>query len=132
VRSTNRLVTMLLLLVCVMIVGMLTSSWRVVLYPYLAMIGVVILLGIGTRIKEDYRFAALGVGVSVAYVVLYLWLDVVAGSDPGASTNLIGGLVPSTAIYFFVIWPFGLFVALLYSVYHRWDLSDERVDEELS
>ena len=124
-RSTNRLVTALLILVCLMIVGMLTGSWRVVLYPYLAAIGIIILLGIGTRRADNPAFLALGAGVSTVYFALFIWLDVVMGAGLDSNTGLIGGVVPSAAIYFFAIWPFGMIVALLYSLFHRRLMTDD-------
>ncbi len=123
--STDRLVLLMLVLVSIMLVGMLTSSWRVVLYPYLVLVGVVILLGVGQRRQHDRVLMGLGIGVTVVYLALYLWLDVAMTSELGASKTLIGGVVPTTAIYFFAIWPFGLVVAALYAVLHRRIMSDD-------
>ena len=123
--STDRLVTLLLVLVSIMLVGMLTASWRVVLYPYLVVIGIVILLGVGRRRHHDRVLMGLGVGVTLVYLALYLWLDMTMGSELGASTDLIAGVVPTTAIYFFAIWPFGLVVAALYAVLHRRIMNDD-------
>lgn len=123
--STDRLVILMLALVTLMLVGMLTASWRVVLYPYLVVVGVVILLGIGQRRHHDRVLLGLGVGVSLVYIALYLWLDVTMDSDLGSSGHLIGGVVPSTAVYFFAIWPFGLIVAALYAILHRRIMTDE-------
>lgn len=124
-RSTDRLVTLLLVLVCIMIAGMLTTSCRVVLYPYLVVIGVVILLGVGTRRSRDSVLMWLGIGVPLGYFALYIWLEVAMRDNPGESTTLVLGVVPTTAIYFFAIWPFGLVVAILYAVFHRRIMSDE-------
>lgn len=124
-RSTNRLVTALLILVSLMLVGMLTGSWRVVLYPYLAVIGIIILLGVGSRRADSRVYLALGAGVSVVYFALFIWLDVVMGPGIDADTGLIGGVVPSAAIYFFAIWPFGMVVAVLYALFHRRLMSDD-------
>lgn len=123
--STDGLVTLMLVLVSIMLVGMLTASWRVVLYPYLVVVGVVILLGLGKRRHHDRVLMGLGVGVTLAYLALYLWLDVAMTPELGSSTNLIGGLVPTTAIYFLAIWPFGLVVAALYAVLHRRIMTDD-------
>lgn len=124
-RSTDRLVTLLLVLVCIMIAGMLTTSWRVVLYPYLVVIGVMILLGVGTRRGRDSVLAWFGIGIPLGYVALYLWLEVAMRGSPGESSNLVLGLVPTTAIYVFAIWPFGLVVAALYALFHRRIMTDE-------
>lgn len=124
-RSTDRLVMLLLVLACIMLVGMLTTSWRVVLYPYLVVIGVIILLGVGTRRGRDSVLMWLGIGVPLGYFALYLWLEVAMQGDGGESTDLVLGLVPTTAIYFFAIWPFGLLVAGLYALFHGRIMSDD-------
>lgn len=123
--STDRLVILMLALVSIMLVGMLTTSWRVVLYPYLVVVGVVILLGVGQRRHHDRVLLGLGAGVTLVYLALYLWFDVAMDSELGSNTDLIGGVVPSTAIYFFAIWPFGLVVAALYAILHRRIMTDE-------
>lgn len=124
-RSTDRLVNLLLGLVSVMLIGMLTGSWRVVLYPYLAVIGVVLLLGIGSSRHKDPIYFRFAVGISAIYFALYIWLDVVMGTDVTVDTPLIGGVIPSTAIYFFVIWPMGLVVAGMYALFHRRLMADD-------
>lgn len=123
--TTDRLVMLLLLLVTTMLIGMLTTSWRVVLYPYLVVIGIVVLLGVGRRRVHDRVLLGLGLGVTLVYLALYLWLDLAMGSELGASTKLVAGLVPTTAIYFFAIWPFGLVVGALYAVLHRRIMRDD-------
>ncbi|KRF15506.1 hypothetical protein ASG90_12525 [Nocardioides sp. Soil797] len=128
-RSTDRLVMLLLLLACIMIAGMLTTSWRVVLYPYLVVIGVIILLGVGTRRSRDSVLMWMGIGVPLGYLAFYLWLEVAMQGDGGASTNLVAGVVPTTAIYFFAIWPFGLVVGGLYALFHNRIMSDDVIDE---
>lgn len=127
--STDRLVMLLLALVTVMLAGMLTSSWRVVLYPYLVVIGVVVLLGVGKRRGRDPVLMGFGVGVMLVYLALYIWLDVAMAPELGSSTDLVAGVVPTTAIYFFAIWPFGLVVAALYALlYRRIVVDDEPTD----
>lgn len=129
-RSTDRLVTLLLVLVTIMLVGMLTASWRVVLYPYLVVIGVIILLGVGARRGKDPVLLGFGIAVPLIYIALYVWLEVVMAGDPGSSTDLVLGLVPSTAVYFFAIWPFGLIVAACYAFFHRRLMTDATTGDD--
>ncbi len=129
-RSTDRLVTALLVLVTIMLVGMLTASWRVVLYPYLIALGVIILLGVGARRGRDAVLLGFGIAVPIVYIALYIWLEVVMAGDPGSSETLVLGLVPSTAVYFFAIWPFGLVVAACYAVFHRRIMSDATTGDD--
>ncbi|WP_277455290.1 hypothetical protein [Janibacter sp. DB-40] len=123
-RSTDRLVTLLLVLVTIMLVGMLTASWRVVLYPYLIVIGVIILLGVGSRRGKDAVLLAYGIAVPIIYIALYVWLEAAMADDPGSSRDLVLGLVPATAVYFLAIWPFGLIVAACYAIFHRRIMTD--------
>jgi len=123
-RSTDRLVTLLLVLVTIMLVGMLTASWRVVLYPYLIVLGVIILLGVGSRRGKDPVLMCFGIAVPIVYVLLYVWLDVVMAGTSAEGSELVFGLVPSTAIYFLAIWPTGLVVAAGYAVLHRRMMTD--------
>lgn len=111
----DRLVASVFALSVLMFVGMVASSWRMILYPYLVMVGVIILLGVGRKaaVRKLGVYCALGVGI--IYVLVHVWLDVVFSNRDTAELHLVGGLEPSTAIYFFVIWPLGLLVALLYS-----------------
>jgi len=124
-RSTDRLVMALLVLVTIMLIGMLTASWRVVLYPYLIALGVIILLGVGKRRGRDGVLLGFGIAVPIVYIALYLWLEVVMSGDPGSSTDLVLGLVPSTAVYFLAIWPFGILVAACYGFLHRRIMTDD-------
>lgn len=123
-RSTDRLVTVLLVLVTIMLVGMLTASWQVVLYPYLVVVGVIILLGVGARRGTDSVLMWFGIAVPVVYIALYVWLEVVMAGQPEEGSDLVLGLVPSTAIYFLAIWPVGLVVAACYAFLHRRIMTD--------
>lgn len=129
-RSTDRLVTALLVLVAIMLIGMLTASWRVVLYPYLIVIGIIILLGVGDRRGKDSVLLGFGIAVPIIYIALYVWLEAVMAADPGSSSNLVLGLVPSTAVYFFAIWPFGLIVAACYAFFHRRIMTDATTGDD--
>lgn len=123
-RSTDRLVTLLLVLVTIMLVGMLTTSWQVVLYPYLIVLGVVIMLGVGSRRGRYSTLKWFAIAVPVVYIALYVWLEIVMAGKPEEADTLVLGLVPSTAIYFFAIWPAGLLVAAGYALLHRRIMAD--------
>ena len=122
--TTDRLVTLLLVLVTIMLVGMLTASWQVVLYPYLVVLGVIILLGVGSRRGKDSTLKWFAIAVPIVYIALYVWLEVVMAGKPEVGSTLVLGLVPSTAIYFFAIWPAGLLVAAGYALLHRRIMAD--------
>lgn len=111
----DRLVAGVLGLTVLMLIGMIASSWRLVLYPYLIIVGIMILLGIGRKKSLKRLGLFWASAVTIIYIAVYIWLDIVFTNRDTTDLSLIGGLAPSTAIYFFVIWPLGLLVALLYS-----------------
>lgn len=98
---SDRLVYVLLGLLALILVGMLLASWRVVLYPFLLVIGVSILFGFIRRIREgDSRVPALTAGsVVVLFFILFIWVDVLSGGEPTGSTNYIFGMTPAMAVY---------------------------------
>lgn len=98
---SDRLVYVLLGLLALILVGMLLASWRVVLYPFLLVIGVSILFGFIRRIQEgNSRVPVLTAGsVVVLFFILFIWLDILSGGEPTGSTNYILGMTPTTALY---------------------------------
>jgi hypothetical protein len=99
---TDRLVYVLLGLLVLILLGMLLASWRVVLYPFLVVIGVSILFGFVRRFRDGGSrgpaFLTAG-GVVVSFFVLFIWLDILSGGEPTGSTNYILGMTPATALY---------------------------------
>ncbi len=116
--STNRLIYALLSMIVLVILGMLTASWRVILYPYLFVIGISVLIGLISLIQSNRKFIWLPIGLVGLYLLLFIWLDVVSWGSPtggGDSVNYVLGLVPSTAIFFLGIWPVSVLAPLLYA-----------------
>lgn len=113
--SSNRLMYALLGLVILIIIGMLTASWRVILYPYLFVIGISILLGLTKTIQTKRHLIWVPFGVTALYLVLYVWLDVISLKSPTGGTGYVLGMVPTTAIFLLGIWPTAILVSLLYA-----------------
>ncbi|HEY8343382.1 MAG TPA: hypothetical protein VIK75_10390 [Calditerricola sp.] len=114
-RADDRAMVALLALVVVMLVGMLTGSWRAVLYPYLVVIGLCLAVGLVEAIRRWRRLIILPVAVTVLYLGLFVLLDVLTGKEPTGGSGTVFGLVSSTALYLLGIWPLALVLALLYA-----------------
>lgn len=96
---SNRLMYALLGLVILMLIGMLISSWRVVLYPLLLVIGISILFGY-TRELQSRKWPLLIAGsVVVLLGLLFIVLDIMTGGEPTGSTNYVLGMTPPMALY---------------------------------
>lgn len=105
----------LLVLMVVMLIGMLTGSWRAVLYPYLVVIGLCLAVGLVKAICRWKHLIALPVAVPVLYLALFVVLDVLTVKEPTGGSGTVFGLVPSTALYLLGIWPLALVLTLLYA-----------------
>ena len=96
---STRLIYAVLGLVVLMLVGMLVSSWRVILYPLVLLIGISILFGY-TRELPGRRWPLLVAGTMVVlYGLLFVALDVLTGGEPTGSTNYVLGMTPPMALY---------------------------------
>jgi len=112
---SDKIIYTILLLVSVTLIGMLTGSWRIILYPYLVVIGIAILAGLVKNVEKNPRKIWIPASVSLAYIILYSWLDVSTIDSPTGGTSYILGLTPSMAIYLLGIWPLANLVCLLYA-----------------
>jgi hypothetical protein len=96
---SNRLIYAMLGLVVLMLIGMLLSSWRVILYPLILVIGVSILFGY-TRELPGKKWPLLVAGsIVVLYGLLFVVLDIMTGGEPTGSTNYVLGMTPPMALY---------------------------------
>ncbi|KAA0965210.1 hypothetical protein FQ087_02550 [Sporosarcina sp. ANT_H38] len=112
---SDKIIYTFLLLVSVTLIGMLTGSWRIILYPYLVVIGIAILAGLVKNVKRNPRKIWIPASVSLAYIILYSWLDMITIDSPTGGTSYILGLTPSMAIYLLGIWPLANLICLLYA-----------------
>ena len=98
-RLSDRLIYVVLGLVTLMLIGMLLSSWRVIVYPLILLIGVSILFGY-TKELPGRKWPLLVAGsVVVLYGLLFVVLDVLTGGEPTGSTNYVLGMTPPMALY---------------------------------
>jgi hypothetical protein len=118
----DKLIYTLLFLVSLTLIGMITASWRIILYPYLIVIGIAILLGMLKNVKKNPRKIWIPISVSAIYIILYAWLDIMTIGSPTGGDTYILGLTPSMALYVLGIWPFANVICLLYA----WTFFDEK------
>ncbi|BCJ86113.1 hypothetical protein [Effusibacillus dendaii] len=103
-------------LVILILIGMLTGAWRIILYPYLFIIGIGVLLGLWQQLKRKPQLIWVPVSITVLYLILYVWLDVLSLHSPTGGSTLVFGMVPTTALFFLGIWPIAILVSLLYGL----------------
>jgi hypothetical protein len=122
---SDRLMYALLLLSGLILVGMLISSWRVVLYPFLLIMGISILFGFRSDSRGPGAWLMAG-GVVLAFGVVFGVVDFLSGGEPTGSTNYVLGMTPVTAIYLISIPVLVMLVGLLYALsFTREDLPVE-------
>lgn len=126
----NRLIYAMLGLVVLIIVGMLIASWRMVLYPFLLIVGISILFGLTRAVQRNRSVLLLPIGVVVLLVALYGWLDSMSVADPDGE-GIVLGLAPTTALYFFGIMPAFLLVGLAFSLTFSQDAPELEEDSEV-
>src|SRR5699024_5674372 len=112
----DKIMYALLGLVFVMLIGMVTGSWRAVLYPYLIVIGLAIFLGLLKDIEKSPRKIWIPIIVSAIYLLLYIAHDFITLDSPTGGSSFIFGLTPAMALYLIGIWPIAVLVCLLFAI----------------
>lgn len=130
---SNRMIYAVLGLVVLMLVGMLLSSWRVILYPLIFLIGISILFGY-TRELPGRKWPVLVAGsIVVLYGLLFVLLDLMTGGEPTGSTNYVLGMTPPMALYVISFPLLVILAGVLYGLTFKQEDVQEVVEErELS
>ncbi len=105
-----------LFLISLSFVGMILQSWRIILYPYLIVIGLSVLFGLWKSIKRNPTKIWIPISISIIYFILYGWFDALTYQSPSGGDTYFLGLVPSTALYMLTIFPLAVIVCLLYAI----------------
>ncbi len=113
-----------------MIVGMLIASWRMILYPFLLVVGIGILFGLTRAVQRNRGVLLLPIGLVALLVALYGWLDSMSVADP-AGEGLVLGFAPTTALYFFGITPVILLTGLAFALTFSQDAPELEEDTEV-
>lgn len=112
----------LLFIVMAMISGMMLNSWRIIIYSYLAAIGVILAISLASFIQKNRSFLLFPVFITVLFYALFTLADVYGlGSETagGNSTSYLFGLVPTTAIFLYGIASMILIVPMFYAINHK-------------
>ncbi|MBM7714230.1 hypothetical protein MHB50_15180 [Siminovitchia sp. FSL H7-0308] len=117
-------------LAVVMVIGMVTNSWRAVLYPFLIMVGLAIFLGLIKDIRRNPRKIWIPVTVTAIYLFLYIFHDVITMDSPTGGKGFIWGLSPAMALYIFGIWPLAVLVCLLYTLTFQKDSVTQQLRQD--
>jgi hypothetical protein len=114
--SVNKSIYIMLLAVLIIMAGMLFESWRLVLYPYMVIIGICVAIGLSKVIKRNKNFIWLPISITVIFTVLFIAIDVLT-LDPASTldTHFLG-LSPSTAVLLLGVWPVVVLLSLVYSI----------------
>lgn len=115
-QLSSKLMYVLLGLTVLMLIGMLTGSWRVILYPFLLVVGVSILFGFTREIGNRSRPLLIAGPVVILFVVLFLVLDISTGMQPTGSASRVLGMTPPMAWYLLGFPPLTILVGVLYAV----------------
>lgn len=127
-QLSDRLIYALGGLAILMIIGMFTSSWRLILYSAILLMGISILFGFLRELPGRKRPLLVAGSVVVLFGALFIAIDVMTGGDPtGRSTNYVLGMTPPTALYM-ISFPL---VVVLAGVLYGLTFQQEDVDEVL-
>ena len=126
----NGLIYAMLGLIVLIIVGMLIASWRMVLYPFLLVVGISILFGLTRAVQRNRSVLLLPIGLVILLVALYGWLDSMSVADPDGE-GIVLGFAPTTALYFFGVMPAFLLVGLAFALTFSQDAPELEEDPEV-
>ena len=126
---SNRMIYAVLGLVILMLIGMLLSSWRVVLYPLVLLIGISILFGY-TRELPGRKWPLVVAGsIVVLYGLLFILVDILTGGEPTGSTNYVLGMTPPMALYIISFPLLVILVGVLYGLTFKQEDVQEVIEE---
>lgn len=130
-QLSDRLIYALGGLAILMIIGMLASSWRMILYPIILVMGISILFG-NLRELPDRKQPLLVAGlVVVLFGSLFIVIDIMTGGDPtGRSTNYVLGMTPPTALYMIGFPLLVVLAGVLYGLTFQQEDAEEVLEEK--
>lgn len=130
-QLSDRLIYALGGLAILMIIGMLASSWRMILYPIILVMGISILFGNLRELPERKQPLLVAGLVVVLFGSLFIAIDVMTGGDPtGRSTNYVLGMTPPTALYMIGFPLLVVLAGVLYGLTFQQEDADEVLEEK--
>lgn len=128
----DKVIYLFLVLVSLTFVGMIFQSWRMILYPYLLVIGITVFIGLWKSIKRIPTKIWIPVIVSVIYIVLYGGLDFISRDSLTGGDYYIFGLTPTMALYLIGLLPLAVLICLLYALTFTSELAENHVLDEVN
>ncbi|PAE33765.1 hypothetical protein [Bacillus sp. 7884-1] len=111
---SNRFVYASTALLVLIIIGMLVGSFRLIIYPYIVLVGILLLIGLAKKIIVNKKIIWIPTIVTFLFLLLQGWLDIATLHSPIGGGNLILGFTISTAIYYVGIWTLCASFSLIY------------------
>lgn len=112
---SNKSVYAFVFLLVLIIIGMLTGSFRFIIYPYMFIIGLLLISGLGKTLKVNKKMYWIPTSVTILFLLLMSWLDRATLQSTIGEGKLILGFTVSTAIYYLGIWTLCACISLLYA-----------------
>ncbi len=129
-EQSNRLIYAFLGLTVLMLVGMLLSSWRVVLYPLIPVIGICILFGYTRELPGRKWPLAVAGSIVILYGLLFVVLDLMTGGEPTGRTDYVLGMTPPMALYIISFPLLVILAGVLYGLTFKQEDVQEVVEEK--
>lgn len=128
----DKVIYLFLVLVSLTFIGMVFQSWRIILYPYLIVIGITVLIGMWKSIKHIPYKIWIPVIVSIIYIVLYGGLDFISHGSPTEGDYYIFGLTPTMALYLMGLLPLAVLICLLYALTFTSQITENHFLDEVN
>jgi hypothetical protein len=112
---SNRAIYAVGTLLAFITIGMLLGSFRLIIYPYICILGLLFISGIGQSMKMNKKIRRFPLILTVLFLILFIGLDYVTLDSPIGDGDLFFGLSSSSAIYYLGIWILCLIVSMIYA-----------------
>ncbi|GMB08154.1 hypothetical protein [Thermolongibacillus altinsuensis] len=99
------------------LIGMLATSWELILYPYFVMIGIILAIGLGKILLSSKHLITIPSVSSAIFIILFMLLDVngwASATGGGNATKYFLGLVPTTFIFLVCVSSTVILLSFLY------------------
>ncbi|WP_100330305.1 hypothetical protein [Bacillus xiapuensis] len=115
---------MALILVCLSTLGagMILHSWRVIIYSYILVIGLILTIGLGRYIQKNKSFLFFPIASSSLFFLLFALADLLGVGEKmagGDSRVYVMGLVPTSAVFLYGVASMILVIPLFYAWSHH-------------
>jgi MFS superfamily sulfate permease-like transporter len=99
------------------LIGMFAASWKLILYPYFVMVGIILAIGLGKILQQTKHLIIIPLVSSAMFIILFMLLDAngwTSATGGGNETKYFLGLVPTTFIYLVFVSSTVILLSFLY------------------